>query len=200
MIFDIKMRNLISDPRIQFPIAAPLPLSPLFKLDGVTQQISNVYDGLVFHLPNYIISKKTGYSWKLNLNLENLGSSISDRRNLVEFLMRRDNSKGLLINTLVSSLLERENLEVLAGIYKSLLSPLKTRLRNEFLEEDNVAEERVQQYWNEYLNHQTSEKVEDQRLSLSTISKVSTTQKKLEQSYEYFCHSGRISLQSTKTC
>lgn len=118
MIFDIKLRPP-QDVRIGFPIAAPLPLTPVAPSgDVLTTQL---YDAdWRFFLPSFVVSESQGKAWKLQLNLRAIAASFSDRSKLVDFLLRRDHSQEILLRTLRSALVERESLSVFASIFDML--------------------------------------------------------------------------------
>uniref|UniRef100_A0A6B2KYX7 Uncharacterized protein n=1 Tax=Arcella intermedia TaxID=1963864 RepID=A0A6B2KYX7_9EUKA len=109
MIFDIKLKEL------NFPAAAPLPLPAPPEM---TQ--SEVYKNWRFYLPGYVNSTNSRQCWKLELNLDAIAASFSDRVKLADFLIRRVNSKELILKTIQNAIVEKESLTVLGAIFEML--------------------------------------------------------------------------------
>lgn len=95
MIFDIKLRAA-QDTRLAFPLAAPLPLAPVDPSSPIPPYAADWR----FHLPAFAFSPSSGRAWKLQLNLRSICAAFSDRVKLVDFLLRREHSQELLLQTL----------------------------------------------------------------------------------------------------
>eukprot|EP00028_Trichosphaerium_sp_Am-I-7-wt_P003765 CAMPEP_0168539868 /NCGR_PEP_ID=MMETSP0405-20121227/22105_1 /TAXON_ID=498012 /ORGANISM="Trichosphaerium sp, Strain Am-I-7 wt" /LENGTH=410 /DNA_ID=CAMNT_0008569555 /DNA_START=563 /DNA_END=1792 /DNA_ORIENTATION=+ len=117
MMFDTKLKGNPKDLRLDFPIAAPLPLAPT-KLDG---NLVDLYSKWNFALPDYVIDLNTnGCVWQLDMDLKFIAISFSDRYKLVNFLLRRENSKRQLIDVLRMIIQQGEELRVITTIFDTL--------------------------------------------------------------------------------
>ena len=101
----------------------------------------------VFHSPNYILDVSNGYVWEgetllyvillrfslsimtLNrtilvkiaiVNLEAISISFSEKTKLIDFLMRRSNSKALILKVMKGLLEDTERLAVISAIFDQL--------------------------------------------------------------------------------
>eukprot|EP01126_Amoeba_proteus_P037478 TRINITY_DN3868_c0_g2_i1.p1 TRINITY_DN3868_c0_g2~~TRINITY_DN3868_c0_g2_i1.p1 ORF type:complete len:674 (+),score=147.45 TRINITY_DN3868_c0_g2_i1:760-2781(+) len=154
MIYDIKLRNL-EENTLDFPVAAPLPLSP-FYCDGKKQiqELEVLYKDWEFYLPNYVVhriqKKHTraggGNVWQLGINLRAIAASFSDRVKLVDFLLRREKSKVLLFNVLRLSLLETEPLISLSPILEMLTAILGKALQDPTFQQKIQKEQQEQKF------------------------------------------------------
>lgn len=66
----------------------------------------------VLFQPNIVIDAKLGALWILELKLEPVCKIITDRVKLVEFLLQRQNAKGLLLDVLKNMLQKDEETAV----------------------------------------------------------------------------------------
>lgn len=164
MIFDIKLRPP-QDVRIGFPIAAPLPLTPIAPSGDVLT--SQLYDeDWRFFLPSYVVSESQGKVWRLQINLRAIAASFSDRSKLVDFLLRRDHSQEILLRTLRSALMERESLSVFASVFDMLNRVLaahtaqqvsSTRIANnpsEYQPHVDLTTRKTATFWKTFLRNQ----------------------------------------------
>eukprot|EP00286_Rhodomonas_abbreviata_P012490 CAMPEP_0181318796 /NCGR_PEP_ID=MMETSP1101-20121128/17203_1 /TAXON_ID=46948 /ORGANISM="Rhodomonas abbreviata, Strain Caron Lab Isolate" /LENGTH=754 /DNA_ID=CAMNT_0023426301 /DNA_START=195 /DNA_END=2462 /DNA_ORIENTATION=+ len=119
MIFDVWLQQWTSH-----PIAAPLPLggppskteegeSPSGDLEPAEQFIQE----WSFEQPHYILDRKAGRMWGLELNLEHLCASSSDKVNLVRCLLKRRDARELTLGVLRGCVREREPLYSLLQIF-----------------------------------------------------------------------------------
>eukprot|EP01121_Diplochlamys_sp_Union-15-3_P008527 TRINITY_DN2264_c0_g2_i1.p1 TRINITY_DN2264_c0_g2~~TRINITY_DN2264_c0_g2_i1.p1 ORF type:complete len:638 (-),score=93.50 TRINITY_DN2264_c0_g2_i1:4-1917(-) len=125
MMFDIKLREQ-KETKINFPLAAPLPISPT-KINQV--QISLYNRTWNFILPSFIVDIQNGYLWDININLDCV--SLNDRVKLVDFLLRRTNSKNLLLDVIRMVVQEGEELTVIASIFDRLNRVLAQHLEKQ---------------------------------------------------------------------
>eukprot|EP01130_Rhizamoeba_saxonica_P017512 TRINITY_DN8507_c0_g1_i3.p1 TRINITY_DN8507_c0_g1~~TRINITY_DN8507_c0_g1_i3.p1 ORF type:complete len:488 (-),score=102.44 TRINITY_DN8507_c0_g1_i3:23-1486(-) len=190
MVFDIKLpreRNsqLIVGPqpehRINFPVAGPLPISNYYRGTDQTE-IVDVYDNWLFCLPSFVLDTNVGKAWELNINLETLSVSFSDRHRLVEFLLRRDNSKRLLLDVLTQSILEKESLNVLSQIFDMLNRILTTHYseieENEENQNDDtmIAQRRTETFWRVFVGARTNDVDNMVEYSEPNLQKLRTSQ------------------------
>mmetsp|Transcript_36257 Transcript_36257/g.85934 ORF Transcript_36257/g.85934 Transcript_36257/m.85934 type:complete len:652 (+) Transcript_36257:212-2167(+) len=121
MIFDVWLQQWTSH-----PIAAPLPLGgPPPKLEeGEARDVEpaeNFVQEWEFEHPHYILDRKSGKMWSLELNLEVLCASSSDKVNLVRCLLKRRDAKELVLGVLRGCVREREPLFSLLQIFSIVI-------------------------------------------------------------------------------
>ena len=114
MMFDIKDLD-----NIDFPVAAPLPI---YTYSNDTQQYEiEVYTkNWLYIQPNIIIDTNDGLIYYVHLNLNAIILTFTDKKRLIDFLMKRTNSKELLLNELKSIINDGESLFILADIFDLL--------------------------------------------------------------------------------
>eukprot|EP00164_Ancoracysta_twista_P010789 GFYU01016405.1.p1 GENE.GFYU01016405.1~~GFYU01016405.1.p1 ORF type:complete len:738 (+),score=165.60 GFYU01016405.1:47-2260(+) len=126
MFYDIKKDT-------QSPVVPPLPLgvySPAERQEGKEPSGDMViYDSeWEFYQPNLVLDRKGGYLWQIFPNIEDVATSCADKSELVEFLLRRQNSKLMILKVLKSIIEDKSPLQkisthfdVLNSIYISAL-------------------------------------------------------------------------------
>jgi len=121
MIYDIK------EPDLNFPVAAPLPLGVQANTNLPNSNALNLYNSSwIFYQPNLILDNEQGYLWEVALNPESLAASFPDKKKLVDFLMKRSNSKGILLQVLKNVIEDCETLSVISEIFDVLNQTLST--------------------------------------------------------------------------
>jgi hypothetical protein len=136
MLFDIKAKNA-QEEFIAFPLAAPLPLSPFPNLTGEVKNNNNNnsssnFDGTAdlyprewsYHIPSLILDRRSHCLWQLDVNYPALCVSVGNRIKLVTFLLRRSNTKQLLLNVIQSALEVRS---IMIGLIAMLIFVVGTR-------------------------------------------------------------------------
>uniref|UniRef100_L7M3J6 Uncharacterized protein n=1 Tax=Rhipicephalus pulchellus TaxID=72859 RepID=L7M3J6_RHIPC len=130
MLFDIKLPGY-SDGFVTYhrPVVPPSPIRPL-KLK-VTLPPNNSLEEVSYELyspnwvvfqPNIVIDAKIGCLWYVTLRLEPLLAHFEDKRQLVDFLLQRSNSKDVLLGV-CRRLLEKDSqlpLEQIAYVFDKL--------------------------------------------------------------------------------
>jgi hypothetical protein len=87
-----------------------------------------LYNDWEFYLPALILDKKNGLLWELEINLQSICASIGNRIKLVAFLLRRVNTKRLLLQVMQEAIEEREDLQILSSIFDRFNSILASYL------------------------------------------------------------------------
>jgi len=102
---------------VNFPLAAPLPISPIKYKKKPIELYSKDWR---FILPCFISDIKRGLLWDLQMNLDYICLSLGDKVKLVDFLLRRTNSKTILMEVLRAVVEQGEELSVIAAIFDKL--------------------------------------------------------------------------------
>ena len=74
-------------------------------------------DDWEFYQPRYILDRNKGYLWEIQLNLEAVAASFQDKIRLIDFLLRRANSKLLILEVLRGVIEDGAPLSELARIF-----------------------------------------------------------------------------------
>eukprot|EP01114_Cavostelium_apophysatum_P014998 TRINITY_DN4005_c0_g1_i1.p1 TRINITY_DN4005_c0_g1~~TRINITY_DN4005_c0_g1_i1.p1 ORF type:complete len:705 (-),score=193.70 TRINITY_DN4005_c0_g1_i1:47-2161(-) len=114
MVYDVR------DKEAAIPVGLPLPLIQAETADPNEPQPDFYSPHWMLYQPNIVVDTNTGVLWDLFINLESIALSFSDKKRLVSFLMRRSNSKGILLRALRSIIEECEPLSTLADIFDLL--------------------------------------------------------------------------------
>jgi Regulator of MON1-CCZ1 complex, C-terminal len=138
MLFDLRTKEK------DFPVVAPLPLGEPPSIAGYGSDASaaassssssssstmtrervkadlpaiELYnDSWLFFQPRYVLDMRAGLMWELQLNLDAIAQSFSDKKRLIQFLLRRERSKPLILQALRTMIEERENLSLLSTVF-----------------------------------------------------------------------------------
>jgi hypothetical protein len=104
-------------------IANPLPLSLAAGAPFPAEVADSLYaDSWRFYPPNIVVDVKAGYVWDLHLSVSEVASAIADKTTLLEFLLRRQDAREIILRTLRNMVVERESLVVIAKIVDLLNS------------------------------------------------------------------------------
>jgi len=109
----------IEEEDFSFPVVAPLPLAS-FHSNRKGESLELYADHWEFLAPRYILDRRVGYFWELQLNLLSLSVSFTDKLQLFKFLVRRTNSKAVLLRSLCELVQDGGHLSVLAPIFDLL--------------------------------------------------------------------------------
>lgn len=129
LLFDIKAKRRRSGTsdgsssttmRTHLPLMAALPMAPAtVEGDG---QIAVYADSWIAFPPNIIIDARLGALWRVHLSLSDLIAAMTDKVGLVDVLLRRAESKELLMGVLVEELFEKRDLAVAAKMLELITS------------------------------------------------------------------------------
>nr|XP_018916140.1 PREDICTED: uncharacterized protein C18orf8 [Bemisia tabaci] len=115
LIFDIMMTS----DEICKPIGTGLSIKPFTKTDTGQQHKWELYSETWIMLqPNIIMDVKLGCLWYLNLCVDSFVQLIPDKSDLVRFLLRRSQSKDIILSVMHDLVLDGNfNLKVIAEIF-----------------------------------------------------------------------------------
>lgn len=144
VVFDIKLEGK-SDGYVKYhyPVLSPLPIKsfklmlPVVNLQAGTDKMEfccELYSAnwVVFQ-PDIIIDAKLGCLWFLRLNLAPIVSMLPDKMKLIQFLLNRSESKGVLLSVCRQMLTpgQQSNLAIISQVYDMLNRVYKAYLETE---------------------------------------------------------------------
>ncbi|CAO1434586.1 unnamed protein product [Diamesa serratosioi] len=119
---------------IHMPLIPPKSIKPYrLKIPSLNDSSINIdlySSNWVLFQPNVVIDVKLGYLFELKLKIEPLCRLIGDRGKLIEFLLRRQNAKNIILHSVLLQLMinENHNLILLEQIFDKFNKTYKIKL------------------------------------------------------------------------
>ena len=126
LIFDIREEESF--------VAAPLPMNSIYfknNNNNNDDEYKNNYDIDIYgddweyYQPNYIIIPSKGLLFEVKINLPSIIKSFSQKKLLIDFLLRRSNTKQLILEQLQILIDDKPSLSLLSRIFKQLNAVLQ---------------------------------------------------------------------------
>lgn len=148
---------------IEFPIAAPLPITPYFFTgpEKIPVHLTHLYENWKFIFPDFIFSKYDCKIWKISIHLDDITRDITSPIQLINFLLRRKKSKELILETLRKFMKTKEDTATLGIIFSTITSNLRECFNQDSEKENGslqyqslLAKRKAHEYYNLFLlNH-----------------------------------------------